>query len=262
MSPGFRAFATGVKHAMLADNVLQTFGLYPNNNQMPPLSRNVRKGNRTSKTTYRKKRVSPKTTVKKTILGMAQTYHRGISDATIASNLVHNNIVGYNISAQIQQTTTLAGRQGDQVYLMGLKLKGVVTTPTTAGAYKYRVLVYFSGEEFNPASLGTAVGSSEIFLPNTVGNYTVHGQINNKAITLLSDQIVDVNSTISGVQDVASVDINLGLYRKFEYQADGSAYGKTSNLYVSVIPFVASGVAGTTSCGQAYISADLTFKNL
>jgi len=47
MSPGYRAFATGVKHAMLADNVLQTFRLYPNNNQMPPVGNQAtRRGNR------------------------------------------------------------------------------------------------------------------------------------------------------------------------------------------------------------------------
>lgn len=263
MSPGYRAFATGVKHAMLADNVFQTFGLYPNNNQMPPVgNQTTRRGNRTRKVTYRKKGVSQKSAVKKTILGMAQTYHRGIPDSTLNVSLLHSNFYGHNLTGAITQSSTMAGRQGDQIYLTHLLLKGFFSTPTTAGAYKYRVLVYYSGEEYNPAGLGASVGPSEVFLPNTFGSFNVNGIPNLKAVTLLYDQTIDVNSTITGVSDIAGVDVRIPLNRKFAYQADGSAYGKKDNLYVTVLGHVVGGVVGVTASGSCFLSADVMFKNM
>jgi len=193
---------------------------------------------------------------------MAQTYHRGIPDSTVSVSLLHNNFYGYNLTAQIAQSTTMAGRQGDQIYLTHATLKGFFSTSSTAGAYKYRVLVYYSGEEYNPATLGASVGPSEVFLPNTFGTFNMNGIPNLKAVTLLYDQTIDVNSTITGVSDIAGVDLKIPLNRKFAYQADGSAYGKKDNLYITVLGHVVGGVVGVTSCGQAYLSADVMFKNL
>jgi len=262
--PGFRAFAAGVKHAMLADNVLDTLGLYPNKKntqQMAPIARQQRKGTM-SKKTYKRKKTSPTTMVKKAILKMAQTYHDTVGDNTINSALVSNNFYGYNITAQCTQGTGLDERQGDAIHLIALKMKGSIFTPTTAGSYKYRVMVFFSGEEYNPATLGSAVQPSEIWLPSTAITFNIHGQVNNKAVTLLYDQVIDLNSTITGVSDVATLDFVIPLNQKFEYNSDNGVYGKTKNLYVAVTSVVGGGVSGTTSTGQILLSSDLLFKNL
>lgn len=259
--PGVKAFQAGLRHAYVANIALETLGFLPNNNNMPPVASKLRKGKASKKVTYKKK-PSPTSVVKKAILDMAQTYHRTIPDSTINSALLHNNLYSYNISAQAVQGTNLFSRQGDAIYMISCNLKGSIYTPVTAGAYKYRVMVHMSGEEFNPATLGTGPSASELFLLNTGTTFNIHGQVNRKAITILYDQVVDINSTITGVADVASIDIKIPLLRKFEYQADNSNYGKKQNLYVTVTSVVGGGTAGTTSTGQILMSADLLFKNL
>lgn len=263
MSPGFRGFAAGVKHAMLADNVLNIIGVYPNKKQkMAPVSKNYRKGTRGKKTIYKKKE-SPKTMVKKALLSMAQTYHDTVGDNTVNAALTHNTIYTYNITAQCTQGTGLDERQGDEIYLVGLKIKGSVFTAATAGAYKYRVMVLLSGEEYNPAVLNSSgLTSGEIWLPNTAFTFNVHGLLNTKAVTPLFDQVLDINSTISGVADVATVDINIPLSRKFQYQSDNGVYGKKQNIYLVVTSNVGGGTAGTTSTGQFLGATDLIYKNL
>lgn len=263
-----RALQVGIRHAYqaaeyLGKNKAPGFDTpYPKKQKlMAPIPRGQKKLTMKRKTTYKKK-VSFPNKVKKTILSMAETYHRGINDSSLNGPLLHSNLYTYNLTAQVQQGTSLAQRQGDAIYLMGVNIRGSIFAPTTAGAYQYRIMVVRSGKETNPATLLAGIGAADVFLPNTYSTFTINGQINSKALTLLYDQTVDVNSQLTATADVAQVNISIPIYKKFEYQSDGAVYGKKDNVYVLVTAIVAGGTAGTTSCGQFLGSADVIFKNL
>lgn len=263
LTPGLKALQVGIRHAYMASQYFGRPGYptIPNKNKMAPIPRGSKKSGMKRKTTYKKKASFP-TAVKKTILSMAQTYHKGVNDTSLNGPLLHSNLYTYNLSAQIAQGTGLDDRQGDAVYLMGLNIRGGIFAPITAGAYQYRIMVVRSGKEVNPVTLLAGIGAADVFLPNTYATFTINGQVNSKAVTLLYDQVVDVNSILASVADVAQVNISIPIYKKFEYQSDGSVYGKKDNIYVLVTAIVAGGTAGTTSCGQFLGSADLIFKNM
>jgi len=173
----------------------------------------------------------------------------------------HVTIYSSNLTAGIVQGTSNTGRLGDSVRLIALKLKGFFQSPSAAtGMYSYRVIVGWSGEEYSGNTLGVNLTDTELFLPNTTTAWNVNGIINPKAFTCLYDETFDVPSLISNVADLVSYNQTIQLNQDFDYQASGSALGKTKNLYMVVICNVVGGVAGTTAAGVTYTATDLIFK--
>lgn len=275
MRPGIKAFETGLRHAYLAGQAKRVMEYITSSDSsrstqkkqkiMPVIPKSYKKPY-ARRTVSKTKKNSSLSTVKKTILGMAATYHDTQSDQSVIVSATHNTIYTNNITAQVTQGTGNDNRQGDQIFMRGLNIRGSVFTNSTANAYQYRILVGYSGEEYNPGiafgtgANGLAIG--EIFLPNTGINFTTHGIINSKAFTVLYDQTLDVNSQIAATVDVSHVNIYVPLNQKFAYQSAASVYGKTKNLYVIAIGSVAGGTAGTTAAGVVSFTTDLTYKNL
>lgn len=178
--------------------------------------------------------------------------------------LVHNTVTSMCPTQGIVQGDGNTQRDGDAIQLEALKMKGTFVTNSTAGAYQYRVLVGWSGEEYTTANIATglvsALGASEIFLPSTQG-WVNNAIVNPKAFTLLYDQTFDINSQIAATQDSQAFNLTVPIHQSFAYQASGSVQGKTKNLYVVVIGSVAGGTTGSTASGQVLLSYDLIFKN-
>lgn len=262
-----KALQVGVKHALLAQNALDIFGFYPNKKQklMPPIQRGYARSTSRSKIT---KRANKKNTssVRKTILGMAATYHDTQNDNTVTVAATHNTIYTSNVTAKVVTGTNDTDRQGDQIYMMGLKVKGVVQTATASNGYQYRIIVGYSGEEYNATGFGTGatgLAAAEVFLPSTGSNFATNQIINPKTFTVLYDQTIDLNSQLTSVSDMYGVDFFIPMKTKFPYQAQGSIYGKYKNLYIVVVSSVsAGGVPGTTLSGSISLSTALQFKNL
>lgn len=182
---------------------------------------------------------------------------------TSLTNLLHNNISTVIPTAGITQGDTNATRTGDFVHLAAIKIKCSFQTPVAANGYTYRVLVGYTGEEYNlPATLGTGLTATELFIPNTSGTWTPNGLINPKAFTCLYDETMDVNSQVAAVSDVASESFTVQLDKRFPYQADASIYGKNQNLAIVVIGAVIGGVTGVASCGVVVLTYDLIFKEI
>ncbi len=178
-----------------------------------------------------------------------------------SATLTHNTLNTINLTQSIFQGTDNITRIGDSVNLCALKMKGVYFTAATAGAYTFRFLVGFSGEEYNASTFGGALGISQVFLPNTAGTFSTNGIVNPRAFTVLADQTIDVGSQIAGVVDLSSLQTTVPLNdQKFMYQSAASIYGKTKNLYVVVLATVGGGTTGTTAAGSCIISFDLIFK--
>lgn len=265
--PGMKAVIAGVHHAMVAESLKRTaqkaFGVeehFPSKKT----SMNGYKKNAVAKRTKKQSKGKDTASVKKTIMSMATSYHDQQNDSLLqVFPMTHNTIYTNNITAQVIAGTTNQDRQGDAIYLVGLTVTGNFISAVTAGAYRYRVMVVTSGEEYD---FGTAFGSgltnTELFLPNSGAAVRPSAIVNTKAVTVLADKNFDVASQIAATSDIVSTEMYIPLKRKFVYQSQGSVYGKTKNIYLVIIGYVAGGTTGSTSTGGGYFNTDLVFKNL
>ena len=164
----------------------------------------------------------------------------------------------------IVQSNANNGRTGDSVTLCALKVRGFFNTAASSGAYFYRILVGYTGEEYNIPSTFSSAGltATEVFLSNTASGFSALGIINPKAFTLLHDEIVTINSSIAASLDGQTYEFTVGLNNTtFNYQADASVQGKTRNLAIYIVGGVAGGTNGVTSAGGTTISWDLVYKD-
>lgn len=270
LRPGMKAVIAGVHHAMVAQSLKRTVDkAFGDDSNLPPKKRTTNmpmlKRNNAIRRSSKEKKKQTTQAVKKTILSMATTYHDQQNDSNLqVFPMTHNTIYTNNITAQVTAGTTNQSRQGDSIYLMGLKVTGNFITATTAGAYRYRCMILTSGEEYN---FGAAFGSlgltnTEIFLPNTGSAVRPSSIVNNKAVTVLYDQQFDVASQIAATSDIVSTEFYVPLKQKFSYQDEGAIFGKTKNIYLVIIGYVAGGSNSVTSTGGGYFNTDLVFKNL
>lgn len=231
---------------------------------LPYLARNQRSsarsmGTQNMVTTRRKKRTNKRSFASK-LMSVQPAKHQ--SGQTIAT-LLHDQIWSFNATAAITQGDTNANRTGDYVHLAAIKIKGFFNSAVTAGAYSYRIIVGYTGEEYSNTSLAsTALTDTEIFIPNTTANFRGAGLVNPKAFTCLYDETIDINSEITATLTLKSYAFTVQLDKKFPYQASASVFGKTQNLMVVVIGGVAGGTLGITAAGGTTLSYDLIFKDI
>jgi len=186
----------------------------------------------------------------------------GAKHLSNSSNVTINNAIIYsmNLTAQVIQGTSGSTREGDSIYLEALKINGLFQSATESNAYKYRLIIGYSGEEY-PVVTYTAgnLTPDELFLPGT-GAAMVNGIINPKAFTVLYDQTIDLNSQIEGDRTIKSFSDTISLKKQFPYQSQASIYGKTQNLYAVVISYVPD-VAVNTPVGSILMAYDLIYKD-
>lgn len=258
LPPGTMSYVPSLGKAivggMVATNFLSKFG---SNTNMA-----VRSGRSVIRKTSKRKVPYKKNTVKAQMLRQIDNHHMTVSDNTNLVAATQGTLYTHNLTADIVQGTTNATRIGDKIHLVEVKLNGRYTTFATAGAYMARVLVLWSGEEVNPAGLGSGLGFGEIFLPNTGADNVCQGIVNPKAVTIVDDFTIDVNSQITAVTDIVSFTRNIKIDQNFLYQATASVYGKTRSLYMVVVAFVNGGTPATTGCGNIAIATDVVFKPL
>lgn len=207
---------------------------------------------------------STKVNVRKQIMALADTKHFTEDNNNIVASMLQSNLYTYNITKGIVQGTTNAGRNGDEVFLGNLKIRGHFITPATpTGGYMARCIIGWSGAEYNPgqAPIGVGLGTTDLFLPGTSGGNNTLSIINPKAFTPIADIMIEVNSYITGVRDISSFAKDVKINQKFQYKSSGAIYGKTKNLYLIFTGFVTNGAPTTTPCGDLACSIDLSFKD-
>jgi len=213
-------------------------------------------GSRTMTTTNKRKRQTGRVSFKQLMLKNTAAKHK-TTNSSIA--MVQNNIYTMNITAAIVQGDTNQDRDGDHVNLEALKLRGFVDTAVTAGAYAFRYIVGYSGEEvLSTTWTGAGLTGGEIFLPGGTSNFT--SIINPKTFTVLYDTTIDINSQVAGASDISSIVKTISLKRDFNFQSTASAFGKDTNLYMICIGIVIGGTSGTTIIGEVSMSTDCIFK--
>lgn len=218
-------------------------------------------GNAVNVSYVRKPRRGSKRTFAAKVRSLESYKHYPINDNVNTANLVANTVYTTSVTTKVVQGDANYQRTGDAIQLVALKIKGVISSATAAGAYGYRVIVGYSTKQYNLSGSAAGLGMTDIFIPGTGTNWSPSAIINPKAFTCLHDSMIDINSQVTATSDLAQVDIKVPLSGKFDYITDGSVYGKTRNLYIIVIAAVIGGVTGTTSCGSYAFNSDLIFQD-
>lgn len=180
----------------------------------------------------------------------------GTSNVTITNAVIFTN----NVTAQVTQGTSGSTREGDSIYLEAIKIHGHFQSATESNAYKFRLLIGYSGEEYPVVNFTAGnLTQDELFLPGTTGTM-VNGIVNPKAFTVLYDQTIDLNSQIEGDRTIKSFADTISLKKQFPYQAQASIYGKTQNLYAVIVAY-APDLAVAVPIGSVLMAYDLIFKD-
>lgn len=178
-------------------------------------------------------------------------------------SMTHNTLYTLTPTAIPTQGDSNANRDGDAIVLCALKLNGYYVSDPAAGAYAFRIIVGYTGEEYANTTFVSGLGASELFLPTTADVVTSNGIINPKAFTVLYDEKLTLNSEIAATKSRIDYSINVPLNnQKFYYQSAASTLGKSKNLVVVICADVDAGTTGTTAVGGTSISWDFIFKNM
>lgn len=216
--------------------------------------------------TKRKRRTGKVVTFKKKMLDATPAKHQITTDLqTVIVGMTHNTIYTCNLTAGIIQGTGDAQRTGDSVQLSAVKLNGLLSSnPAITASCQIRVIVGYSGEEYNVPNTFSAAGltATELFQAGTGSAWANTGIINPKAFTVLDDRIVTLNNSISLVADIEEIAYTVPCNTTFPYQSGGSRFGKTRNLYIVVIGCSLNGTSGVTNSGSVSMSTDLIFKQV
>lgn len=203
---------------------------------------------------------------KKKMLGNTPAKHYLVNDnQTFFVSGTHNTIYSCNITAGVVQGTADNQRIGDAIQIMALKVNALLgSNSALTASTQFRVLVGWSGEELNvPNTLSSAgLSAAQIFHAGTGTSWANTGIINPKAFTVIHDRIHTLNNSIANVSDIEQVAFTVPCSTAFPYQAAGSIYGKTRNLYLVVIPCSFGGSSGVTVAGSCSLSLDLIYKQL
>lgn len=208
-------------------------------------------------TTTKRRRLTNKNSFRNQMLKNTPAKHNTQGPTTA---MTANTIYTFNATSLITQGDANTNRDGDAINLEALKVRGYYSTSATAGAYMFRMIVGYSGEEITTGNAFIALGltAGQIFLPNFPSNFVA--VVNPKAFTVVHDEVIDSNSQIAATKDVANIAKTLLLKKKFLYQETASIFGKDTNLYIIVIAHVVDGATGTTPAGDVLIATDLIFK--
>jgi len=205
----------------------------------------------------RKRATGGFSTFRKKVKNLEPAKHSTISSIT---SCTHNDIYTHNLTQQITRGTGDENRIGDTIYLSAVKFRISYQAPTTSGAYTFRVIVGYSGEEYSTGS-GFSVSQltqAELFQTNTAGSWTPNGIINPKAFSSLYDETIDMNSMTEDTAEVRTLAFTVKLEKQFPYQSSANGFGKFKNLYCVLIASKQGGVADVT--GTVVTAYDLIFK--
>lgn len=225
-----------------------------------PQTKTIRSQNQTM-TSKKRKPAPKKNTLKKKMLALKPAFHKTVSDQTTGRSMIQGSIYSFSPTQAVTQGTDNVNRVGDSIYIEALKIKGYFLSNDTSGAYNYRIIVGFSGEEVAcAASYSNSWTSTDTFLPLTGVTALTSGIVNPKAFTVLYDATIDINSPGAAQNELHSIDETIQIQTQFDYQGSASQYGKDRNLYVIVMGHRFNAALGA-DIGAVYLSHDLIFKN-
>jgi len=208
--------------------------------------------------TYKKKKYYKKPSLAKQIIRMADS--KSFCEAVFQNAIDHDGCVSISPTQRITQGVTNTNRIGDTIYLQNLVVNGYYTCPTAAlSITRVRIMVIWSRLAVaNTTFVSGVVGPTQLFLSGSTATTNVNGIVNSKAVTVLSDMILEVNPSISTAKDVKSFAFTVPLNQNFDYAEAVGTMGKRKNLYIVAIPMK---VGGGDDAGDVVLSYALKFKD-
>lgn len=141
--------------------------------------------------------------------------------------------VNFNLTSKIVQGSGDGQRVGDAIHLNSLDVAVSFYTDPKAAYYRFRLIFYWSGEEYLAATTTWSVAgmtAAQLFVAPISAQGTV-AMLNTKAVTVLHDSLYDVNSYINQYEDGVTTKFTIPLNQKYVYESAGGTFGKTKNLY-------------------------------
>ena len=199
--------------------------------------------------------------VRKVIASTAQLKHAS-NNSNVSS--MDTDIMYFTSPTQnISPGTAINQRLGDQVKLKYLKVNGYFSAATLANANaKFRVTVFYCPEARAASSVtSNAFTQAELFMPNSV-NTTTCAMFDEKALTVLADLSIDLNSNVSTSQEIKSFAFTVPLKNAvLNFRESGSAFSHKRNLYIMVTGHTPV-VANVTDVGFFTYSYDLGYTDI
>jgi len=211
--------------------------------------------------TQKGKKVATVAAVKRMIGQVVETKQLALGWTNLFPVADVNKAWAINLTAKITQGTADGNRVGDSILLKSLHIFWTCLTNTNATFYRYRLIIGWSGEEYNTTNFSTSNLTVPEILVSSGPAEACSGIVNTKAFTAIYDAFVDVNSQIDTIAEGRTIRINLNLKGlKFNYQSAGSVYGKTKNLYAVIIPNY-QGAAPSTNQGSHIFNAVIKYAD-
>lgn len=209
----------------------------------------------------KKKSVSFSARVRKVITSAAQTKH--MSGEISVSPVLGGQLYTFSPTQRIVTGTNVYDRLGDAVKLHKLKLNGYVQSPNVALAnVKFRISVIYCALPVAAVVITTGgLSFSQVAQSSTSTINPICLQYDEKAVDVLADMTIDLNSLVSTSQDIKSYVMDIPLKdSRFNYSETGGQYGEKKNLYV-LFQSYAPGIAAS-NLGAFFFSYDLQFKDI
>jgi len=209
------------------------------------------------KSTYKRKTVS--SMMSKQLLRMSEPKFFPVDEIV---DMKHNTYFQFSPTQAITPGNTASTRVGDSIYLQSLHLSGFYESSAIANASnKFRCMVFWSPVALPaPNITSNIVTGTQLFFPGT--DFLVpNAVVNPKAITLLSDFVIDMNQQLSTAKDLKSFNVTIPINQTFNYGVAGGPYGKFKNLYVTFVAITPGGTNGTTQVGFTNYSSVLRYKD-
>lgn len=236
--------------------------LFGGNKMLYKTGQRTRFGGSGSRTiTKRRKARGNKYGLKNAIRSMESALH--LSTPGTGSNYfsaTHNTVYSQNCTYNITQGTAQSNRQGDSVFLCSLKFSGFHEGPVALqDGLVFRILVHyadpFSGSAvFNSSTIGTG----DLFI--ATNQYTSTGIVDPKKVYCVYDETIEVQPSVTSTYTGTNFNGTVTLNKPIIY-LPGTNEVNPRQLYMTIIPSIANGTTGVTSCGKFAVSTDLIFKN-
>lgn len=218
-------------------------------------------GSYTRTTTKRRKPQGNKYGLKTAIRSMESALH--LSTPGTGSNYfsaTHNTVYSQNCTYNITQGTAQSNRQGDSVFLCALKFSGFHEGPVALqDGLVFRVLVHYADPYSGSSTFNSLViGSGDLFI--ATNQYSSTSIIDPKKVYCVYDKTIEVQPSVTNTYTGTNFNGTVSLNKAINF-LPGTNEVNPRQLYITIIPSIANGTTGVTSCGKFAVSTDLIFKN-
>jgi len=203
----------------------------------------------------------PSTKTKRDAMPLS-TESKIISNETsvLAASFLHNTIYTCGVNYSIVEGTDFFNRLGTHIHLEATTLNYTIDTSYAVAPNNpvlMRVMLVANTYQSAQIAFGSGLGSSNLFYSFSDGLSAI---VDPTICKVLVDEVIKVQPTITAAGGVVTGSFLYKTNSQFEYRSSTN-YGTAANLYWLVIPYVAHGTNGVTTCGNINFNVTTAFKD-